>query len=55
MAKKIVKAPSPMFSIRLSADERKVLEKAATAEDRPLAYVARRAIMEWLKEKGFMK
>jgi hypothetical protein len=28
---------------------------AAAAEDRPAAYVARRAILDWLKEKGFMK
>ena len=55
MAKKIVKAPNPMFSLRLSPDERKALDKAAAAEDRPSAYVARRAILEWLKEKGFMK
>jgi len=55
MTKKIVKAPSPMFSLRLSPDERKALDKAAAAEDRPSAYVARRAILDWLKEKGFMK
>jgi predicted transcriptional regulator len=55
MVKKIGKAPSLMLSIRLSAEERKTLEKAAAAEDRPLAYVARRAILEWLKTKGFLK
>jgi hypothetical protein len=55
MVKKVVKAPKPMFSIRLSADERKALEKAGAAEDRPLAYVARRAIRDWLKENGFLK
>ena len=54
MAKKIVK-PKPMFSIRLGDDERKALEKAAAAEDRPMSYVARRAIIEWLKQKGFLK
>jgi predicted transcriptional regulator len=53
--KPIVKAPRPMFGIRLSADERKALDSAASAEDRPAAYVARRAILEWLREKGFMK
>ena len=35
--------------------ERKALDKAAEAEDRSAAYVARRAITEWLKEKGFLK
>ena len=43
----------PVFGVRLSADERKALDKAAAAEDRPAAYVARRAILDWLKEKGF--
>jgi hypothetical protein len=46
---------SPMFSLRLNPDERKALDKAAAAEDRPSAYVARRAILDWLKEKGFLK
>jgi hypothetical protein len=45
----------PVFGVRLSADERKALDMAAAAEDRPAAYVARRAILDWLKEKGFMK
>ena len=45
----------PIFGIRLSADERKALDKAAAAEDRPSAYVARRAILDWLKSKGFLK
>jgi predicted transcriptional regulator len=55
MVKKVVKAPRPIFSLRLSADERRALEKAAKVEDRPAAYIARRAILDWLKEKGFMK
>jgi hypothetical protein len=55
MAKKVVKAPSPMFSLRLTPDERKALDKAAAAEDRPSAYVARRAITDWLRERGFLK
>jgi predicted transcriptional regulator len=56
MVKKVVKATtSSMFSIRLSSAERKALEKAGAAEDRPLAYIARRAILDWLKENGFLK
>jgi len=56
MVKKTAKEPiKPMFSVRLSAEERKSLEKAAAAEDRPMAYVARRAIFEWLRKGGFMK
>ena len=57
--KKIVPAPKsqakPVFGVRLSEDERKALDNAAEAEDRPAAYVARRAILEWLKKKGFLK
>jgi predicted transcriptional regulator len=57
--KKVKPAPKPqakpVFGVRISADERKALDKAATAEDRPAGYVARRAILDWLKEKGFLK
>jgi predicted transcriptional regulator len=45
----------PLFSLGLDPDERKALAKAAAAEDRSAAYVARRAITEWLKENGFLK
>jgi hypothetical protein len=45
----------PLFSLGLDPAERKALDKAAEAEDRSAAYVARRAITEWLKEKGFLK
>jgi len=52
-----IKTPQtkPMFGIRLATEERRALEKAAKEEDRPMAYVARRAILDWLKEKGFLK
>jgi predicted transcriptional regulator len=57
--KKVMPVPKsqakPVFGIRLSADERKALDKAATAEDRPAAYVARRAILDWLKANGYLK
>jgi predicted transcriptional regulator len=52
---KPVKEARGMFGIRLSADERAALDAAAAAEDRPAAYVARRAIMEWLERNGFLK
>ena len=54
VVKPVVKAPRPVFGIRLSADERQALDSAASAEDRPAAYVARRAILEWLREKGYL-
>jgi hypothetical protein len=50
--KKTTKAP---FNVRLDSDERAALEAAGMAEDRPAAYVARRFIVEGLKEKGFLK
>lgn len=57
--KKVMPAPKPqakpVFGVRLSAVERKALDKAATAEDRAAAYVARRAILDWLKANGFLK
>jgi hypothetical protein len=56
-----MKKPAPAkklkepFSVRLDADERKALEAAGAAEDRPAAYVARRVLTDWLKAKGFLK
>jgi hypothetical protein len=35
--------------------EHEALDKAAAAEDRSSGYIARRALVEWLKEKGFLK
>lgn len=61
MVKKLQPVPKPtprakpLFSLGLDPAERKALDKAAEAEDRSAAYVARRAITEWLKEKGFLK
>ena len=45
----------PLFSMGLERKEREALEKAAKAEDRPAAYVARRALVEWLKANGWLK
>jgi predicted transcriptional regulator len=45
----------PLFSLSLDPAERAALDKAAVKEDRSSAYVARRAIIEWLKERGFLK
>lgn len=39
----------------LEPKEREALEKAAKAEDRPSTYVARRAVVEWLKTNGWLK
>jgi predicted transcriptional regulator len=45
----------PLFSLSLDPAERAALDKAAVKEDRSSAYVARRAIVEWLKEHGYLK
>jgi predicted transcriptional regulator len=44
-----------LFSIGLDPQERAALDKAAGAEDRSSAYVARRAVLDWLKANGFLK
>jgi predicted transcriptional regulator len=43
------------FSIRLSPEARKALIKAGEAEERSAAWIAQRAVVQWLKEKGFLK
>ncbi|MGB8898241.1 MAG: hypothetical protein WCC90_02825 [Methylocella sp.] len=57
--KKTAKPPptrvKPLFSMQLDLNEREALDKAAKAEDRPAAYVARRALVEWLKANGWLK
>jgi hypothetical protein len=59
MAKKIVEKPESserkMFSIRFEPVHRKALDAAAKREDRPAAYIVRRATVEWLKANGFLK
>jgi hypothetical protein len=47
--------PKAMFGVRLAAEEREALDKAAAAEDRSAAYIARRAILDWLKAQGYLK
>jgi|HubBroStandDraft_4_1064222.scaffolds.fasta_scaffold908354_1 predicted transcriptional regulator len=49
------KAAKPLFSVRLDPADREALDKAAAEEDRAAAQVARRAIHQWLKEKGYLK
>jgi len=43
------------FTVRLDQTEKEALEAAAKAEDRAASWIARRAIISWLKAKGFMK
>ena len=42
-----------MFAIRLTASDRAMLAEAARAEDRPMGYIVRRALLIWLKEHGY--
>ena len=53
VAKPAVK--SIAFSIRLTPEARRALLRAGEAEERPAAWLAQRAVMQWLKEKGFLK
>jgi len=55
-----MKKPAPAktkepFSVRLDEDERKALEAAGAKEERPAAWIARRVLTDWLREKGFLK
>jgi hypothetical protein len=56
--KKSAKPAAPKtisFSIRLTPTARAALIKAGEAEERPAAWIAQRAVVGWLKEKGFLK
>jgi hypothetical protein len=57
-AAKLATKPAPKsiaFSIRLSPEARKALIKAGEAEERPAAWIAQRAVMQWLTLNGFLK
>jgi hypothetical protein len=43
------------IGVRLTPAAKKALEKAALDDARPVAALAQKIIMEWLREKGFMK
>jgi hypothetical protein len=56
--KKPVAKPVPKsipFSIRLAPAARAALIKAGETEERPAAWIAQRAVMQWLKANGFLK
>jgi predicted transcriptional regulator len=44
-----------MFAVRLDDAMRDALDRAAEAEGNTAAGLARLAIREWLKQKGFLK
>jgi hypothetical protein len=43
------------FAVRLKPDAHTALIEAGAAEERPAAWVAQRAIIQWLKESGWLK
>jgi hypothetical protein len=43
------------IGVRLTPAAKKALEKAAQDDARPVAALAQKIIMDWLKEKGFLK
>jgi hypothetical protein len=47
--------PKNPLGLGLDPQERAALDKAAGTEDRSSAYVARRAVLEWLKASGYLK
>ena len=60
MGKKTVKTPPPrqtksMFAVRLDDAMRSALDKAAEDEGNTAAGLARLAIREWLKARGYLK
>jgi predicted transcriptional regulator len=42
-------------SFRATEEEETALTQAAEAEDRPIAYIMRRAVAEWLRAHGWLK
>lgn len=47
-------AKNDALGVRLEDQERAALERAAVAEDRKLSAMARKIIVSWLKENGFL-
>ena len=45
----------PLFTLGLPPESRKALDKAAAAEQRASAWIARRCIEEWLRREGYLK
>jgi predicted transcriptional regulator len=45
----------PTLLIRPRDDTKAALKKAADAEDRSMAWIADRAIVEWLERNGYLK
>jgi hypothetical protein len=43
------------IGVRLDADERVALEKAAADDDRPLSSLCRKIVAEWLREHGWLE
>jgi hypothetical protein len=52
---KEVQTETVPFSIRLNVRAKTALDKEAAAQGRPSANLAQWIIVEWLKEKGFLK
>ena len=48
-------AKEPALGIRLEADEKDALERAALADDRALSAMGRKIIADWLRQHGWLK
>jgi hypothetical protein len=47
-------AKSDTVGIRLDPQERDALQRAANADDRSMSALARKLLVEWLKETGWL-
>lgn len=45
---------TPPIGIRLSAEERAALTRAAAADDRSISALARRVLADWLRRNGWL-
>ena len=45
---------TPPIGIRLSAEERAALTKAAAADDRSMSALARKVLADWLRRNGWL-
>jgi hypothetical protein len=45
----------PPFSVRFSPDTRKALERASADDMRPASHLVNKIVVDWLKEKGYLK
>lgn len=43
------------IGVRLTVEEKRALEHAAAADDRPVSALARKVLIDWLREHGWIQ